>query len=118
MGRDELYDALTNDPSIFEGLVPDGEDAKFDQARALEGASMGGFVPGPFDPVLPQKLATLAMALLLLWGEDDRIVPVAHLPLWREALPQAEVVTYPGVGHLLFWEHAPAVDAIAEFSSR
>ena len=79
---------------------------------------MGGFVPGPFDPALPAKLATLAMALLLLWGEDDRIVPVAHLPLWREALPQAEVVTYPGVGHLLFWEHAAAVEAIAEFSSR
>ena len=38
MGRDELYDALTNDPSIFEGLVPDGEDAEFDQARALEGS--------------------------------------------------------------------------------
>ena len=118
MGRDELYEALTNDPRIFEGLVPDGEDADFDAARALEGASMAGFVPGPFDPALPGKLETLAMPLLLLWGEDDRIVPVAHLPLWREALPQAEVASYPGVGHLLFWEHEPAVDAIAEFSSR
>lgn len=118
MARDELYAALTNDPSIFEGLVPDREDAEFDAARALEGASMGGFVPGPFDPALPAKLATLSMPLLLLWGEDDRIVPVAHLPLWREALPQAEVVTYPGVGHLLFWEDSAPVEAIAEFSSR
>jgi pimeloyl-ACP methyl ester carboxylesterase len=118
MAKEELYNALTSDPSIFEGLVPDGEDAEFDEARAREGASMSGFVPGPFDPTLPAKLATLAMPLLLMWGEDDRIVPIAHLPLWRAALPDAEVITYPGVGHLLFWEHGPAVEAIAEFSSR
>jgi pimeloyl-ACP methyl ester carboxylesterase len=118
MARDELYAALTNDPSVFDGLVPDGEDAEFDAARALEGASMGGFVPGPFDPMLPAKLATLAMPLLLLWGEEDRIVPVAHLPLWRAALPDAEVVTYPDRGHLLFWEDPAPVDAIAAFCSR
>ncbi|HEY1777957.1 MAG TPA: alpha/beta fold hydrolase [Solirubrobacteraceae bacterium] len=118
MARDELYVALTNDPSIFEGLVPEGEDAEFEAARALEGASMSGFVPGPFDPTLPAKLETLPMPLLLMWGEDDRIVPIAHLPLWREALPQAEVLTYPGVGHLLYWEDPETVDAIAEFSSR
>ena len=118
MAKDELYTALTNDPSIFDGLVPEGDDAEFDAARALEGTSMSGFVPGPFDPSLPAKLATLGMPLLLLWGEDDRIVPIAHLPLWREALPDAEVITYPRVGHLLFWEDPATVDAIAEFSSR
>ena len=118
MSSDELYAALTSDPTIFEGLLPEGEDAEFDAARALEGTSIGGFVPGPFDPALPAKLASLAMPLLLQWGEEDRIVPVAHLPLWEAALPQAEVVRYPGVGHLLFWEHRPAVDALAEFASR
>jgi pimeloyl-ACP methyl ester carboxylesterase len=118
MSNDELYAALTSDPTIFEGRLPQGEDAEFDAARALEGASIGGFVPGPFDPALGEKLASLAMPLLLQWGEDDRIVPIAHLPLWEAALPQAEVVTYPGVGHLLFWEHRPAVDALADFASR
>lgn len=118
MSNEELYDALTLDPTIFEGLVPEGEDAEFDAARALEATSMSGFVPGPFDPALPAKLASLAMRLLLQWGEQDRIVPIAHLPLWEAALPQAEVVRYPGVGHLLYWEHRPTVDALAEFASR
>jgi len=118
MSREELYAALTSDATIFAGRVPEGEDAEFDAARALEGTSIGGFVPGPFDPALPAKLARLSMPLLLQWGEDDRIVPVAHLPLWEAALPQAEVVSYPGVGHLLFWEHRAAVDAIADFASR
>ena len=118
MSNDELYDALTLDPTIFEGLVPDGEDAEFDAARALEATSMSGFVPGPFDPALPAKLASLGMPLMLQWGEQDRIVPIAHLPLWEAALPRAEVLRYPGVGHLLYWEHRPAVDALAHFASR
>jgi pimeloyl-ACP methyl ester carboxylesterase len=117
MGGDELYSTLTSDPSIFEGLVPAGEDPEFEAARALEGASMGGFVPGPFDPALTAKLPRLTMPLLIQWGEDDRIVPVGHLPLWEAALPKARVAVYPGVGHLLFWEHRPAVDAIAEFAA-
>ncbi len=53
MSRDELYAALTSDPTIFAGRIPEGQDAEFDAARALEGTSIGGFVPGPFDPSLP-----------------------------------------------------------------
>lgn len=117
MGRQELYEALTNDLSIFDGLIPEGDDPEYDAARASEAASMSGFVPGPFDPALPGKLATLKMPLLLQWGDDDRIVPIAHLPLWREALPAADVVVYPGVGHLLYWEHEPSVAALADFAA-
>ena len=55
---------------------------------------------------------------MIQWGSDDRIVPVEHLPPWQAALPAAETEVYPGVGHLLFHEHRPAVDAIARRAAR
>lgn len=117
MAPGELYRELTNDPAIFEGLVPDGPDPEFDAARSLEARSLGGLVPGPFDPSLPAKLATLEMPLLLQWGDDDRIVPFAHLPAWRAALPAAGVEVYEGAGHLLYWERPDSVAAVAAFAA-
>ncbi|HEY5390100.1 MAG TPA: alpha/beta fold hydrolase [Solirubrobacteraceae bacterium] len=118
MSREELYGSLTRDPAIFEGLVPDGDDEDFEAARALEGQSMAGFVPGPFDPAHAGRLAKLEMPVAILWGEDDKIVPVGNLPTWKAALPSAETRVFPGVGHLLFHEHPLAVAAIAEFAGR
>jgi pimeloyl-ACP methyl ester carboxylesterase len=118
MGPGELYTALTNDPSVFEGRLPDGPDEAFEDARASEGQSVSGFVPGPFDPSLAPKLARLSMPMLIQWGDDDRIVPVGHLPAWRAALPGAAVDVYAGVGHLLYHEHRSAVDALAAMAER
>jgi pimeloyl-ACP methyl ester carboxylesterase len=117
MTPEELYGTLTSDRSIFEGRVPPGPDAEFEAARALEARSVGGFVPGPFDPALPAKLERLAMPVMIQWGRDDRIVPIGHLPAWQAALPAAETRVYPGIGHLLFHEHRPAVDAIADLAA-
>jgi len=118
MSPDEIYRALTNDASVWVGRVPAGPDPVFEAARALEGRSLQRFHPGAFDPAIAAKLPRLSMPTLLLWGDEDRIVPVEHLPLWRAALPEAEVRVYPGVGHLLFHEHRPAVDALGEWAQR
>jgi pimeloyl-ACP methyl ester carboxylesterase len=118
MQPSELYAALTNDPSVFEGRVPVGRNPEFEQARLTEARSLASFVPGPFDPALAPKLARLSMPILIQWGDDDRIVPVGHLAAWREALPAAAVEVYPGVGHLLYHEHRPALDAIISFAER
>jgi pimeloyl-ACP methyl ester carboxylesterase len=118
MAPSELYAALTNDPSVFEGRVPVGRDPEFEEARVTEGRSLASFVPGPFDPALAPKLSRLSMPILIQWGDDDRIVPVGHLAAWREALPAAAVEVYPGVGHLLYHEHRPAIDAITSFAQR
>jgi pimeloyl-ACP methyl ester carboxylesterase len=118
MAPGELYTTLTNDPSVFEGRLPADSDEAFEAARAAEAQSVTGFVPGPFDPSLAPKLARLSMPMLIQWGDDDRIVPVGHLPAWRAALPAAAVEVYPGIGHLLFHEHRPAVDALGAMAER
>jgi pimeloyl-ACP methyl ester carboxylesterase len=115
MARAELYSTLTRDPSIFAGRVPSGEDPQFDAARALEGRALGGLVPGPFDPALPAKLAHIAMPTLLIWGDDDQIVPPGHLASWEAALPHARSHVAEGVGHLIWHEHPPVFELVADF---
>jgi len=113
----EVYATLTSVDSIWDGRLPPAVPAaEFEAAREQEGLSMAGFVPGPFDPALAAKLATLTMPTLIQWGAVDRIVPPEHLPCWEAALPAAHVAVYPGIGHLLYHEHRPAVDALGAFA--
>jgi pimeloyl-ACP methyl ester carboxylesterase len=116
----EVYAALTKDDSIWEGRMPTTpeEEERFTAARQLEAQAVGTLVPGPFDPSLEAKLRNLPMPTLLLWGDDDKIVPVGKAPAWEAALPNNESRVYEGAGHLLFHERRDAVDAVAEFAAK
>ncbi len=59
---------------------------------------------------LPDPQADLARVdapVLLLWGERDAMVPVAHAALFEAALPRSQTVLYPDLGHVVH-EEAPA----------
>ncbi|WP_428395015.1 alpha/beta fold hydrolase [Lichenicoccus sp.] len=45
---------------------------------------------------------------LLLWGEKDAMIPIAHAQDYLASLPNAMLVALPGLGHVLF-EEAPAI---------
>ncbi len=42
---------------------------------------------------------TAQVPTLLIWGDDDRIIPVAHGRAAHEALPGSRLEVLPGVGH-------------------
>jgi pimeloyl-ACP methyl ester carboxylesterase len=111
----ERLTTLTSKAEIWEGRIPTEPDPQFQAARGREIESMTRFVPGPFDPELADVLSRISMPTLLLWGEDDRLIPVAHARAWEQALPHATVRLFPGTGHLLFHERPEAVRAIEEF---
>ena len=54
------------------------------------------------------RLRRIAVPTLLLWGEQDRMIPVRNADDYRAAMPQARLVTLAGLGHLPF-EEAPEV---------
>ena len=59
---------------------------------------------------LPEPTADLArvdVPTLILWGEADAMVPATHGPQFVAAMPQARMITYPGLGHVVH-EEAPA----------
>jgi pimeloyl-ACP methyl ester carboxylesterase len=38
--------------------------------------------------------------LLVVWGTQDRVIPVEHAELVRETLPHADIVLLDGIGHM------------------
>lgn len=67
----------------------------------------------------PERLAALGMPVLILWGDQDRLVPPEHAPLFRDAIPQAELVMFENVGHIPQEEVADASStAVDEFLYR
>ncbi len=67
------------------------------------------------DKALREGLKGFDRPTLLLWGEDDRIVPLGYARDWREVLPHADLALIPGGSHLLLDEFPAAVAALRTF---
>lgn len=61
----------------------------------------------------PEALKALKMPVLVMWGEKDTWVP--YNPRWKQDLPKARFVFYPGVGHVPM-EEIPQ-QSVADFRS-
>ncbi len=71
-------------------------------------------------PRTPFTLAGLAplgsIPTLILWGEEDSLIPVAAARWFHAALPGARLIVYPGIGHLPHEETADRTAAdVADF---
>ena len=69
------------------------------------------------DPV--PVLRTVLVPVLLLWGEQDHMIPISNAADYLAALPNARLVTLPGLGHVPQEESAAeALEPVRSFLSR
>ncbi len=55
---------------------------------------------GKWNTFSPQQMAEIKVPALVIWGEDDRLIPV-EAGLWYDKyLPNSRLVVYDGIGHL------------------
>jgi pimeloyl-ACP methyl ester carboxylesterase len=47
-----------------------------------------------------QKIRTIKHPTLIMWGEEDNLISVNDVQLFKRAIPHAQVVVYPKIGHL------------------
>jgi pimeloyl-ACP methyl ester carboxylesterase len=70
----------------------------------------------PYNPRLPRRLHRIQCPTLLLWGDNDRLVPPAYGEAYKKFLPQAELKLIPQCGHLaMFEKEKEFVDAVTRF---
>ena len=104
---DELERLLTPHPHRIPGFV--AADILRISARTgwVVDRAMASMLAGQnvTDSLLPQ----FKMPLLIVWGEKDRILPVAQAKTMHRLAPQSELEIVPGCGHLAPVQCAPQI---------
>jgi pimeloyl-ACP methyl ester carboxylesterase len=115
LSPEELMGRLTADPRLLAAR-PSQPDEAFLAAAARERDTLRRISPGRHDPELRGVLPRIEAPTLVLWGEEDRMIPAGQAPVWAELIPGAELRLFPGRGHLLLSEDPAAVAAVADFA--
>lgn len=69
----------------------------------LDRAKQRGTGPSRFE-----ALSQLQLLVLIIWGEADPWIPLEHASRLQQQMPQAVVVTFPGLGRVPMEENAAA----------
>lgn len=59
-----------------------------------------GWQPRWFNPDLEKWLHRIKLPALVVWGDQDKVMPPAYAARWRERLPDARLVMVENCGHL------------------
>jgi pimeloyl-ACP methyl ester carboxylesterase len=113
----EEHRGIFADPVWAEPFWPNQPGPEWMRVRTREARASLAVRADPeatYEALL-RDLATLKMPTLLLWGENDRMLPLPLLEEWQRALPHAQSVVIPGGSHLLLDEFPAAREAALEF---
>lgn len=114
----DLPSTLVADPAILTPFMPDGHDIDFLTLRYRETTSSARLTwERPGNAKLAQWLHRISADTLLLWGEGDRVKPLAQADVWLRLLPNARLEVMKGVGHLPLDEQPAAADIVMRYLS-
>jgi len=84
--------------TIYGGAISPQQFELFEAARAE--MSRLAWEPFMFDPTLPHRLAGVRdLNTLILWGEQDKVVPRGCAEAYEQAIAGARLKVLPGAGH-------------------
>jgi pimeloyl-ACP methyl ester carboxylesterase len=107
---------LVSDFEVLRKRLPEKPDIDFIADRYREATTLARlWWERPFDPKFVRYLHRLKMPTLIVWGDEDKIMPVQQTESWKRSIPGAEIRIFKGAGHLVHLEKPEAVEAIAKF---
>ena len=111
----EMMAHLVNDMAVLGPYIPPAVPAEeFGKARAREGQAAGKVMMSPTN--LDHWMHRITVPTLLLWGKEDRVLPVGRVKAWTDRLPKATTLRIlKDVGHLIFDESPEAVKVAEAF---
>lgn len=72
--------------------------------RAREATARVAWNPYLHDPKLPQHLHRISCPTLVIWGDDDRLIPPAHGEFYARHIPGARLEMIRDCGHMAPFE--------------
>jgi pimeloyl-ACP methyl ester carboxylesterase len=117
----ELPGYLAHNVDLALRYFPGGSDCppleQFLADRAREGAALGNILKpfGMGHPNLGRWLAGIPNETLLVWGDQDRLLPAAQGPVWAARIPNARLYAVANAGHFAMQEQPACLTAIGDF---
>jgi pimeloyl-ACP methyl ester carboxylesterase len=105
--RSQFYEPALAERALAQEPTEDGVRA---QVRNRAMTARLGWSPYLSDPSLQGRLHRVRVPTLVVWGAQDRLVPVTHAHAYAESIPQAREALIEACGHL------PAVEQPAAFA--
>jgi pimeloyl-ACP methyl ester carboxylesterase len=92
-----FHDQSRADEMVKLALVPELADVAMKNRVATAKLT---WHPRGYDPHLAKWLHRIDVPTLLVWGDNDRLVPPQYADAWRHLIPGAKAVVFPECGHL------------------
>jgi pimeloyl-ACP methyl ester carboxylesterase len=113
---EELVPMLVSNFDTLKKRLPEKPDMDFIGARYREATTFARlFWEHPTDPKFPRHLHRVKMPTLVVWGDEDRLIPVQQAQVWRKWIPNAEIMVVKGAGHIVQLDKPEVVEAIGRF---
>ena len=86
--------------------------------RAREATARVGWNPYLHNPKMPDHLRRMKSPTLVIWGRDDKLIPLAHGRYYAEHIPGARLEIVGECGHMLPFEKCDDfVRLVTEFTN-
>jgi pimeloyl-ACP methyl ester carboxylesterase len=113
---DKFPSYLVANPAILERMASTQVTNEMKITRYREMTSLARVAwDRNYEPKLERWLGHVSNPTLILWGEQDRAIPVQQASYWAKRIANSEIATFGGAGHLLFLETSKAVDRLGSF---
>jgi pimeloyl-ACP methyl ester carboxylesterase len=119
--REQLVRNLYHDQSLAEAALaqPVTDAGLMTYAKNQLASAKLGWNPRLYNPHLYKWLHRIRVPTLLLWGDDDKLVPLPHGTAYQALIPGAQLQVIERCGHVPHVERADAfVTAVTDFIGR
>lgn len=112
---------LAHDVKVALRYFPGGSHSpapeQFGADREREGAALGNIlkVHGFGHPNLRRWLSRIPNETLVVWGDQDRMLPPGQAVVWAERIANARVLRVANAGHFAMQEQPACVTQIGDF---
>jgi pimeloyl-ACP methyl ester carboxylesterase len=111
---DELVRSLFFDQKLAQARLAQPEDIDISLKNRHATARLA-WEPRLHDPFLPKWLHRIDVPVTIVWGRQDRILPVGFVDEFRRLLPKAQIHVLENCGHL---PHAERADEFVDIVCR
>jgi pimeloyl-ACP methyl ester carboxylesterase len=80
--------------------LPVSEQQQFADMKNRLATAKLGWQPRLYNPHLAKWLHRISVPTLLIWGDDDKVIPPGYGPAFRDLIPGSRLEVFAKCGHV------------------